>query len=140
MNQAPPTSTNHATGDASMAGLVTGIIHDAQELLSKQIELVKVEVKEDLRQLATHAAFFAVGSLALLVGFLLLCFMAVHLIHEAWPDLGLGLSFLIVGGVLTLVGGGLVFAAIQRFASFRALPDQSLQGLKENLRWQTNLK
>jgi len=126
--------------DGAPSSLIAGIVHDAQQLISKQIELVKVELKNDLRQLAAHAAFFAAGALALLVGFLLLCFMAVYLLYEAFPGLGLGLSFLIVGGVLTLTGAALVYAAIQKFSSFQALPDQSLQGLKENLRWQTNLK
>lgn len=140
MNSAPPTTAHDAPTDASVTSLVTGIMHDAQQLLSKQIELVKVEIKQDLRLLAAHAAFFAAGAIALFVGLLLLCFMAVYLLYENFPGLGLGLSFLIVGGVLALLGGALLFTAIQKFASFRALPDQSIEGLKENLRWQTNLK
>jgi len=139
MNQATQTR-NGVPADTSMAALVTGIVHDAQQLISKQIELVKVELKEELRQLAVQTAFLAAGALLALVGFLLLCFMAVYLLHEAFPGLSLGLCFLIVGGTLALVGAGLLFAAIQKFSSFRALPDQSLKGLKENLRWQTNLK
>jgi len=131
---------NGARVDGSVTPLLTGIMHDAQRLLSQQIELVKVELKQELRLLAVHAAFFAVGALALFVGFLLLCFMLVYVLYEFFPALGLGLCFLIVGGALTLVGAGLVFAAIQRFSSFQALPDQSFQGLKENLRWQTNLR
>jgi len=139
MNQATDSACD-VTSNGTPTSLIAGIVHDAQRLISQQIELVKVEIKQDLRQLAVHAAFFAGGALALLMGLLLLCFMAVYLLYEAFPSLGLGLSFLIVGGLLTLTGAGLVYAAIQKFSSFQALPDQSLQGLKENLRWQTNLK
>ena len=126
--------------DGAVTPLITGIIDDARRLIGQQIELVKVEIKEDLRQLAVQAAFLAVGGLLLFVGMLLLCFMLVYVLYEFFPALGLGLCFLIVGGALTLAGGCFLFAAIQKFSSFQALPDQSLQGLKENLRWQTNLR
>jgi hypothetical protein len=139
MNAATTTPRSPAV-NGSLSGLINGIMHDAQRLLSQQMEMVKLELQQEMRQLAVNAAFLAAGALTLSIGLLLLCFMVVHLLAEAFPALGLGYSFLIVGGVLTLSGAALVVAALVRFSSFRAIPDQSLQGLKENLRWQTNLK
>jgi hypothetical protein len=126
--------------DTTLTALIAGIINDAQRLLSQQIELVRVEIKEDLRKTVTGVACIAAGAGLLLVGGLLLCFMVVYLLHWAFPALELWVCFLIVGGFFALLGASLVFVAIQRFRSFNPLPDQSLQGLKENLQWKTNLK
>jgi len=121
-----------------MTSLLAGIIHDAQRLLSQQIELVKVEIKEDIRKTLTGVAFIAAGAGLLAVGGLLLCFMVVYLLAWAFPGLELWVCFLIVGGALTLLGVTLLFAALRRFQSFNPLPEQALAGLKENLQWQTN--
>ncbi len=139
MNRATQTPDIRAS-DGSIAPLITGIIHDAQHLLSQQIELVKVEIKEDLHKTVLGVAFIAAGAGLLMLGGLLLCFMLVYLLNWAFPTLELWLCFLIVGGLLALLGATLVFAAVQRFRSFNPLPDQSLQGLKENLQWKTNLR
>jgi len=125
-------------GNGSMTALLAGIIQDAQRLLSQQLELVKVEIKEDIRKTLAGAAFIAAGAAFLAIGGLLLCFMVVYLLDWAFPGLGLWLCFLIVGGALTLLGVTLLFAALRRFQTFNPLPEQSLEGLKENLQWQTN--
>jgi len=133
----PTPTTNHTHPEGTVTALLAGIVQDAQRLLSQQIELLKVEIKEDIRKTLVGVGFIAAGAGMLLVGALLLCFMLVHLLHWAFPGLDLWLCFLIVGGGLTLLGATLVFAAAYRFSTFNPLPDQTLQGLKENLQWKT---
>jgi hypothetical protein len=139
MNPIPHTADDlHPEG--TFTSLIAGIVADAQRLIVQQIELVKVEIKEDIRRTAVGLAFIAAGAGMLLMGVLLLCFMLVYLLDWAFPSLGLWLCFLIVGGGFTLIGVTLSYAAIHRFTSFNPLPDQSLQGLKENLQWKTTPK
>jgi hypothetical protein len=133
-----PASPSYQNG--SMTALLAGIVHDAQRLISQQLELLKVEIKEELWKLAISAAFIAVGAGLLLMGGLLLAFMAVYLLDWAFPSLGLWLCFLIVGGGLTLAGSTAVAVAVMKLSALHPLPDQSLQGLKENLQWRTNLR
>jgi len=140
MNDTTTQTPNYAHQDGTVTSLLTGIVQDAQRLLSQQIELLKVEIKEDLRKTATGLGLIAAGAGFLLMGFLLLCFMLVYLLDWAFPGLGLWLCFLIVGGLLTLLGGSFVYAAVMRFKSFNPLPDQALAGLKENVQWKTNPK
>ena len=122
MSEATRTPENrHANG--SVAALLAGIVHDAQRLISQQIELVKVEIKEDLRKTINGAIVIAAGNRS---G----CWsascssvsMAVYLLDWAFLTLGLWLCFLIVGGLLTLLGATLVYAAVRRFSTFNPLP------------------
>lgn len=131
------TDTDPAAREASVAALVGGIINDAQRLLSQQIELIRVEIKEDVRRAATGLALVAGGAIFLAIGAVLLCFMLVHLLAWAFdPHLPLWTCFLIVGGAIALAGAVLVYVAVRKFS--HSLPEQSLAALKENLQWKTN--
>jgi hypothetical protein len=125
-----------ASSDTSVTGLVTGIIHDVQELFKQQVALLKHEVREDVRRTGIAAAVLAGGAGVLSLGILLLCFMVVHLLSWAfYPDLPLWISYLIVGGVFTLAGAALLYAGKKKLDSFNPLPDESAEALKENVQW-----
>jgi uncharacterized membrane protein YgdD (TMEM256/DUF423 family) len=124
------------SSEPSVTALVTGIIHDGQELLKQQLTLFKTELREDLRRTREAATSLVAGGVILFVGSILLCLMLVFLLHElaGWP---LWASFLLVGGVIALAGGALTAYGAQQFKTFNPLPDQTAEGLKENLEWTT---
>jgi hypothetical protein len=99
----------------SVAELVSGIVHDAQTLLSQQL---------------------ALASGLLLVGVLLLCFMIVYILHEL-ASLPLWGSFAIVGGVLTAAGIVLGFLGREQLRTVHAVPEKTAKALEENLEWKT---
>jgi len=123
--------------DVGLTSLVTGIVNDAQELMKQQFALFQAEVKEDMRKTAEASTALGVGAAVTLVGSILLCFMLVHLLHWAFPNTELWVWFAVVGGVVTVVGGALVFGAIAKFRSFNPLPDKTVKALEENLEWKT---
>jgi hypothetical protein len=126
------------SSEPSLSSLMTGIVNDAQELIKQQLTLFKHELRSDLRKAKEASASLALGFGVLLLGVLLLCFMVVHLLNWAFPEhLPLWACYLIVGGVLTLLGG--VFAATgwSQFRASNILPEQSAEALKENLEWKT---
>ena len=116
----------------SVTGLVSGIISDAQELLKQQVALVRAELKADFRRTVQAATLLAIGALVLVPAAFLLCNMFVFMLHEL-AGLSVWAGYGIVGAVLIAVG-------IQRFRSFNPLPDQSVEAIKENVRWMTNPK
>ena len=133
----------------SVTELVRGIVDDAQELIKQQVALVRAEIKQDMRRTKEAVTSLAAGGVVAFLGVVLLCFLLVHLIH--WLTLPAGQQvdpasvplwgcFGIVGGVLTLVGGVLIYLGIQRFNSFNPLPNESAQALEENVKWLTNQK
>jgi len=129
-------SNLQSSSEPSVTALVTGIINDGQELLKQQMALFKAEVREDLRRTKEVVASLAFGGLILFIGAILLCLTVVFLLHEkaTWP---LWSSFLLVGGFMAVVGGGLTGLGIKQLNSFNPLPDETAEALKENLEWKT---
>jgi hypothetical protein len=123
----------------SITGLVSGIINDARELFKQEVALARAEIKADFRRAVQAAVLLAVGALVLVPAVLLLCNMLVDVLHEV-AGLRLWASYGIVGGALAVLGAVLVLIGIQRFQSFNPLPDQTVEAIKENVRWMTNPK
>jgi hypothetical protein len=134
-----PETMSPAPEGQTVTGLVSGILQDVQQLVKQQVALVRAEVKADFQQSVRAAALLAVGVLVLVPAVLLLFNMLVHLLHEQ-SGLSLWASHGIVGGAFALLGAVLVAVGVQRFRSINPLPDQSVEEIKENVRWMTNPK
>jgi len=120
----------------SVAELVTGIVHDAQNLLGQQLALFKQEVREDIQKARDAALSLALASGLLFVGAIMLCLMCAYLLHEV-AQLPLWGCFAIVGGVLTVVGGILAYIGREQLRTVSPLPEKTAKGLEENLEWKT---
>jgi hypothetical protein len=128
------TDLQNPSEQQNISALVTGILHDAEELIRQQVKLIRHEVKEDFRKTKEAAVPMGIGLwLALLGSILLSVAVALGLVEAGlllpWS------SFAIVGGTVALVGGGLFYVGKKKFASFNPLPDESAEALKENLEW-----
>jgi hypothetical protein len=123
--------------EPNVTALVTGIINDAQELFRQQLALVRAEIRSDLDKTRHGVRSLAAGAAAGGLAAVLLCLALVHLLHWAVPDLPLWACYLLVGGVLAVLGGGLIYLGVKKFQSFNPLPDESVEALRENLQWRT---
>src|ERR1700730_6002425 len=99
----------------STTTLVSGIIADAQHLIQQQLAMFRQEIRDDLRKSRDAALELAVGVGITLIGSALLLIMLPLLLHWAAPELPLWACFGIVGGVLTAVGGILVYVGVKKF-------------------------
>jgi len=126
--------------DTSVTTLVSGIIHDAQELVKQQVELFKHEVRSDLHK--TKEAGLALGGAACLgvVGLLLLAEGLVNVLYWAVPTVPLWGWYLICGAVVSAAAGCLVYVSKLKLDSVHPLTDDSAQALKENVQWIANRK
>jgi hypothetical protein len=127
------------TDEQSVTGLLSGIAADAHELLKQQVALVRAELKADYRRTIQAVALMTAGSVFAVPALVLGCEMAVYLLHEVaqlpmWAGEG------IVGGVLAIISAVLIGVGIQRYRAVNLFPDQSVEALKENVRWVTNPK
>ncbi|HEV3143804.1 MAG TPA: phage holin family protein [Gemmataceae bacterium] len=125
---------------ASMTSLVGGIIDDAQELITQQLTLFRTEIKMELRKAQEAAIILAIGAAVLLMGVFILELMLPLLLNWIWPAVPLWVCFAIIGGIHTIAGAILLYVAIQQFRSVHAVPERSVEALKENLQWTTHLK
>jgi uncharacterized membrane protein YqjE len=116
--------------------LVSGIMSDAERLFKQQIEMVRVEFKEDLRRTRNVVLAFAVGAVLLAVGLVMLIVAGAHLLHEQ-TQLPMSASWAIIGGSVLVLG---IIAAViggRILASYNPLPDKSFNALQENVSWIT---
>jgi len=126
--------------DVSVTSLVSGIISDAQDLFKQQFELLKHDVREDIRKAKDASLMLVCGLSCSLVGLLLLGLTLAHLLAWAVPTLPLWACYGICGGVLAAVGGGLSYAGLSKFETVDPVPRASAEALKENVQWITNPK
>jgi uncharacterized membrane protein YqjE len=119
----------------SLTGLVTGIVHDTQELLKQHLELFRAEVKEDFTKTKQAVIPLTIGVVVMGVAALLLCLTLVYLLHWAASGrLELWHAFAIVTGAFLLAGGALVYAGKKKFDSFNPLPDKTLKEIQWTIR------
>jgi hypothetical protein len=131
----------HPGTETSLTSLVTGIIKDVQELLKQQLSLFRQEVKDDMRKTKEAALSMGAGIGILTVGSLFLCLMLDHLLNWAFPTaLPPWLCDGIIGVLMLIGGGALLYLGKRRLASFNPLPDQSVEALRENVQWIMNPK
>jgi len=129
----------------SLTGIVSGIVHDFQSLMTQQLEMFRAETRSDWEKTKHAAIPIAIGAGLALMGGILWCFMLVYLLHWAVsPPEAAGIPlwgcFALVGGAFVIGGGALLGAGIARFRSFNPLPEKSADALKENVKWLTNSK
>ena len=123
-----------------MTSLVGGIINDAQELVTQQLALFRTEIRAEVRKAQEAAIMLAIGIGVLLIGVLILELMLPLLLNWLWPAVPLWACFAIIGGIHTVAGIILLAVAIKRFRAVHAVPEQSVDALRENLQWTTHLK
>src|SRR5262245_22483875 len=88
---------------ATVTGLVSGIINDAQTLLKQQTEMLKAEVREDFQRSKRAAEFGSLGIVCATVGALGLITALAYLLHEQF-QFAMWASWGIVGGLFMVAG------------------------------------
>ncbi len=139
-DMAPPNvnekPVSHATAETSVAGLLAGILSDAQTLMRQQADMFKAEVREDFQHSKRAAEFGSLGIVCTTVGALGVITALAYLLHEQfqfamWASWGIVGSLFLIGGIVL---GAISYTLLERF---NPLPDQTYNALKENLTWQT---
>lgn len=123
-----------AQNGTSAAGLVGGIVSDVQTLVRKEIALARQETLEEIGKLKTAAVALAVAGATLAVGgVLLLLFLAQGLADLVnWPTWA---GYLVVGGLLAIVGAILLSLAQKRMKHIHPVPEKTVETVKENVEW-----
>ena len=130
-------ATNLHESGQGVGDLVTGIIQDAQALISQQFTLFKHEVRQDFRNLREGMIFLALAYGFLIVAAVLLGFMLVHLVSTLAPSWPMWASFALAGGVFAALGGVLAALGREKLRTKNVLPEESAKAITENLEWKT---
>lgn len=137
--ETPVVGADPAGNGPTMTSLVSGIIADTQTLVRHELELAKVEMKQELAKTRDAALSFAAGGSAVVWSAVLLSLMVVFLINWATDGaVPLWGCFGIVGGLLLAAGAILLFIGKSRVESINIVPPQTAETLQENLQWIKN--
>ena len=134
-----PLAANPA-GEPTLTQLVSGIADDAQRLIVQQYQMLRAEVKEDLRRTKSALKYMGLGIGASLVGAVFLVVALPLLLndlldtaeHRPW------VGWAIIGGVMLVIGLIGLFVGKRIFEKNNPLPDKTLNALEENLSWIAN--
>ena len=130
MTQLDPTKPLEA--EKSLGQLFGDLSSEFTGLLQTQLELVKVELRDDVQQVGKTAGMFGGAADAGYFALLLVSFAV------AWglaTVMNTGLAFLIVGLAYALVAGVLYVQARNRAKSLDLVPTQTVASFKEDMEW-----
>jgi len=118
----------------SAAGLLGGIVGDIQELVRKEIALARQETLEEIGKLKTAGiALACAGAVLAVSGVLLVLSLAQGLADLVnWPAWA---SYVLIGGVLAIVGFILLSLAQKRLKHIHPVPEKTVETVKENVEW-----
>jgi len=133
-------SLNTPGREPTLTELVSGIADDAQRLIHQQYQMLRAEIKEDMRRTKSALAYMGFGIGASLVGALFLVVALPLLINDLLDVVTTRpwIGWAIIGGVMLVVGLIGLFAGRRIFQKNNPLPDKTLNALEENVSWIAN--
>ena len=119
MAESPARQPAEVTGEPSLGTLVQSAVANMTKLLRYELDLAKIELKQDVKRLGTGGALLAmaafVGCLVLILLSIALAYGLVALHIWAWA------AFLIVAGVYVLLAGLAVLIGLMKVRKLNGL-------------------
>jgi F0F1-type ATP synthase assembly protein I len=122
--------------DQSIATLLSGLISDAQSLVRREVDLAKSEMSNELNKVKQGAVSLGAGVGAAVVGGILLGHMLAHLLNDVF-NIALWISYLIVGGLLTIGGLVLLRQGAARMQQVDPVPHETIDSVRKDVEWIT---
>lgn len=121
-----------STDERSLGELVTELARETNTLMSKEVQLAKVELSQKVSQVGKGAGVVGVGAALALVGLTLVAAALAVALAAVMP---LWLSSLLVGGALMAVGGVLAKGGLAALRHVDPVPRKTVETLKEDALW-----
>jgi hypothetical protein len=118
--------------DRSLGELLGDVTRDLSTLVRQEIELAKVEIKDEVTKAGKAGGMLGGTAVAALMSLLLLSFAAAWGLAEVVPE---GVAFLIVGVIYAAVAAFLYRTGRERLQQVHPVPEQTIDTLKEDAQW-----
>lgn len=125
------TTTDNPSEDASIGELVSATTRDLSQLFQAEVQLAKVELREEAKKAGQAGAMFGAAALLGYLALTLLCFAAAWGLSEIVPE---GVAFLIVAIIVGIVAAVLGLQGKKRMADVDG-PKQTIETLQEDVQW-----
>jgi uncharacterized membrane protein YqjE len=114
--------------DRSVGELFGRLTKDLGELFRSEVQLAKVETKEEVQRAGKAAGMLAAGGFA---GYLALLFVSLAIALWLAQVMNTGLAFFLVGVVYAAVAGGLLARGRRQMKAVDPVPHQTVETLKD---------
>lgn len=102
-----------------------------QDLLRKEVELAKIETKDQVTKAGKAGALFGAAGVTGFVALLLCAFAAAWGLAEAIP---VGMGFLAVGLLFGVVAAVLALQGKKRIETFEPVPERTIRTLRDDVK------
>lgn len=119
-------------GGRSLGELFADLSKETGELVREEVVLAKAEMSHKAAEVGKDVGFLAAGGAVLYAGFLALLATAIIALAYALPW---WLAALIVGIVVLVIGGFLVWKGMNNLKRTSLAPAQTIDTLKEDATW-----
>ena len=127
-----PLPTEPKAPEKSLGQLFSELTSDLSTLMRKEVELAKVETKEEVSRAGKAGGMLGGGAFAGYFALLFISFALAWLLDE-WMHTAL--AFLIVGLLYGVVAAVLVVRGRARLQNVNPVPQQTVETLKEDVQW-----
>jgi uncharacterized membrane protein YqjE len=132
----PHASDRRADGtERSLSELLSELSDDVSRLLRQEVQLAKVELKQEATKAGKAGALLGAAATLGFVALLLLAWAASWGLAAVLPT---GLAFLVVGVVVGAIAAGLGLAGKKRVQRINPTPETTIETLKEDKEWLSN--
>lgn len=121
--------------DSSVGDLLGRVTTDLSTLMRQEVELAKVEIKEEATKAGKASGMLAGGGA---VGYLVLVFLALALMFALDAAMPIGWAALITAVLLGIVAAVLFVLGRKQFQQVNPKPEQTVETLKEDVQWAKN--
>lgn len=121
-----------SSAQPSTASLIAGIVTDVRDLLEQQFALLRHELQQDMHKTCKGTWLIVVGACTALIAGIGLFFAGAHCLSWAFPNSPLWGSLALLGTLLVLIAGGMIYRGIKEFDSLTLRLSRSSPAIKEN--------
>jgi uncharacterized membrane protein YqjE len=118
--------------DRSLGELLKALTTEFQQLVRAEVELAKVETREEISHVTDVAKHGAIALVGAMMALLLLSFAAAWGLAEVMP---IGVAFLIVGVLYAIVAAVTGLMARDRARRVDPVPRETIETLEEDAQW-----
>lgn len=118
--------------DRSAGELLTQLSQETSTLVRQEVQLAQAEMTQKATRVGKNSGFLVVGVIVAYTGLLAIIAGAIAVLGNVIP---VWLSALLIGFVITAVGGLLAFKGIRTLRSEQPAPQETVETLQEDRQW-----
>lgn len=118
--------------DESIGTLVSEVAQDVTQLFRQEVQLAKVELREEASKAAKAGGFLAGAGFA---GYMVAVLISLAVVFALGAIMPLGWAAVIVAVIWAIVGAVLYATGRRRMKTVNPVPQQTVESLKEDVQW-----